>query len=237
MTRAILATLVIGSIAAPAGVRAAQTPTTPTTPTVVTEGSATVKRAPDQAWLTIATDTRDAQADAARRKSSASLRAVQDALRQAGLPADAIRTTGFSLMPDLEWNNGRSTVRGYVVRNQIEARIDALDRLGQVIDAVNATGDTTVTISGPRFALKDQSEAEREALQQAVQAALARADAIAAGAHRAIGAIVKIEDHTVSGPAPRFMATEGMRAAQAPTPITPGEIEIRAEVSLTVELR
>jgi uncharacterized protein YggE len=235
MIRSTLATLVLVALAAPAA-RGAQAPSTPT---IVTEGSATVKRAPDQAWLTMATDTRDPQADAARRKSAASMKAVQDALRQAGLPADAIRTTGFSLAPDLEWNNGRSTVKGYIVHNQIEARIDALDRLGQVIDAVNATGDTTLTVSGPRFDLKDWSEAERDALQRAVQAALARAEAIAAGAHRTVGPIVRLEERNVSGPPPqpRFMAAEGMRAAQAPTPITPGEIEISADVSLTAELR
>ena len=67
----------------------------------------------------------------------------------------------------MEWNNGRGTVKGYVVRNEVEVRIDDLSRLGRVIDAANATKNTTLTIVGPRFALKDQQAAEAEALRLA----------------------------------------------------------------------
>jgi uncharacterized protein len=228
-TTAVLVFLAVGA--------SAQTPGA--APVVITQGEATVTRAPDQAWLAVATETRDPRADEARRKSAESMRAVEDALRRAGLPADAIKTTGFSLVPDMEWSNGRGTVKGYIVRNQIEARVDAIDRIGQVIDAANATRDSTLTISGPRFTLKDRQEAEAEALRQAVQSALGRAQAIAAGARKTVGAILRIEEQAVGGPArpqPFLMQAAGARA-EPPTPVTPGDIDVHAQVTLTAELR
>lgn len=218
---------------------AAQTPSQ--IPVVVTQGEATVKRAPDQAWLTVATETRDGKADNARRISAESMTAVQAALRATGLSADAIQTTGYSLSLDMEWKNGRSTVKGYIVRNQIEVRVDNLDQLSDVIDAANSNRSTTLTISGPRFALKNQQVTETEALRLAVQAALMRAQAIASGAGRMLGRITRIEEENLE----RVHRPESylMRAAMAKsdesveTPIAIGDIEVRVKVSLTAELR
>ena len=217
----------------------AQTAAVPS-PQVVTRGEATVKRAPDQAWLTVATETRDVRAEEARRKSAEATTAVQAALKGTGLAPDAIRTTGYSLSPEMERNNGRGTVKGYVVRNQVEVRVDDLNKLGDVIDAANATKSTALTISGPRFALKDQQAAETDALRLAVQAAMTRAQAMATGAKRTLGNIVRIEDQgapRLMQPQPMFRMAAGAQAADVQTPITPGEIEVHAEVTMTVELR
>jgi len=201
---------------------------------------ATVKRAPDRAWLTIATETRDVRADDARQKSAQATTEVQAALKAAGLAADAIRTTGYVLTPEMEWNNGRGTVKGYVVRNEVEVRVDDLNLLGRVIDAANATKSTALTLSGPRFALKDQQSAEAEALRLAVESAAVRAQAIAAGAKRMLGPVVRIDDQgpaNTNQPQPMLRMTMARSAEAAETPITPGDIEVRAEVSVTFELR
>ena len=71
--------------------------------------------------------------------------------------------------------------RGYIARNQIDVRVDDLDRLGPAIDAAGASGATSM--AGLRFDLKDRAGAEREALRLAVEDAMARAKAIAAGAN------------------------------------------------------
>lgn len=230
--------LAAAALACGASVAGAQTPAS--SPVVVTRGEAIVKRAPDQAWLTVATETRDVRAEDARRKSAEATTAVQAALKGTGLAADAIRTTGYSLTPEMDWNNGRGTVKGYLVRNQVEVRVDDLARLGAVIDAANATKSTALTISGPRFALKQQDEAEAEALRAAVQAAMTRAQAMAAGARRTLGNIVRVEDQSGSRlpqPQPMFRMAAAAGQDNPQTPITPGEIEVRAEVSVTVELR
>jgi hypothetical protein len=229
--------LLLIALLTPAAASLAQTVSSP--PVIVTQGEAVLKRAPDQAWLTVATEQRESQPTEARRRGAEAMTAVQAALRRAGVSGDAIRTTGFSLTPDVEWVGGRSTIRGYVMRNQIEVRVDNLDRLPSVIDAVNSPKSAGLSIVGPRFDLKNRQAAENEALQRAVELALERAQAIAAGARRTVGPIARIEAHAVDGmPRPVPMMDRMVAARQeTPTPITPGEIEIRAMVTVTVEIR
>lgn len=207
-------------------------------PVIVTEGEAIVKRAPDRAWLSMSTETREPRAADARRRGAEAMTSLQSALRAAGVPSDAIRTLSFGLVPEMDWNNGKGTVRGYLVRNQIEVRIDDIDKLGEVIEAANTSKSTSVSVTGPRFDLKDRSSAESEALRQAVQVAMTRAQAMAAGAKRSLGAIVRIEDRgTPGGPEPKMFTMAARAAGPVETPINPGEIEVRGAVSVTVELR
>lgn len=232
MTRMLLACILLAVTAVDARAQ------TSMVPVVVTQGEAAIKRAPDRAWLTIATETRDSNAAAARRLSAESMTSLQASLRGVGLATDAIRTTGYSLAPDMEWKNGRGIVRGYIVRNQIEVRIDDLDRLSEVIDTANTARGTTLSIVGPRFGLKDEAAVQAEALRTAVASAMSRAQAMAAGAGRSLGAITRIEEHNLGSPAPPQPMMMRMAAAEAaPTPIEPGEIEIRALVTLTVQLQ
>jgi uncharacterized protein YggE len=206
-------------------------------PVIVTRGEAILKRAPDQAWVSIAAESRAATAAQAQQANADAMRAVQAALAKSGLPADAVKTTGYSLQPDMEYSGGRSRVRGYIARNSIEVRVDDLQKLSTVIDAAGQSGATNM--SGLRFDLKDRANVEREALRLAVQDAMARARAIAAGANAQIGAIVRIDEQGGFEPPPMPMyRTQTLAVEAAPqTPITPGEVEIRAQVTLTVAVR
>ena len=206
-------------------------------PVIVTRGESVLKRAPDQAWVSIAAESRASTAAQAQQANADAMRAVQAALAKAGLPADAIKTTGYSMQPDMEYTGGRSRVRGYIARNSIEIRVDDLTKISAVIDAAGQSGATNM--SGLRFDLKDRANVEREALRLAVQDAMARARAIAAGANAQIGAIVRIDEQGGFDPPPMPMyRTQTATMAEAPqTPITPGEVEIRAQVTLTVAVR
>jgi uncharacterized protein YggE len=234
MRRSIPLMLVL--LAAPA-TALAQAPRPADPPSIVTRGTGTVKRAPDQAWVSIAAETRATAPGEAQRLNAEAMTAVQAALKRLGLAADAVKTTGYSLSPDTEWVNGRARIRGYIARNQIEVRVDALDRLSSVLDAAGASGATT--IAGIRFDLRDRELVEREALRLAVEDALARARAVALGARASVGAILRIVDEADAfRPMPAAMRGTAMEAAAAPpTPISPGEIEITATVMVTVEIR
>jgi uncharacterized protein len=205
-------------------------------PVVVAQGEAVVTRVPDQAWLTMGSETRDVRAERARALSAEGMRALQDALKGIGLTDEAIRTTGYSLIPEIDWKGGKSVARGYVVRNQIEVRIDDLDLVPAAIDVATTARSTSLSITGPRFTLKDEASAQAEALRLAVTSALGRARAMATGAGRTLGAITRIEEHNLGGSAPEPMMRTAM-ADVVSTPISPGELEIRAMVTLTVELR
>ena len=215
-------------------------------PSIVTHGQATVKRAPDRAWLTVSTEVREAKSADARQKSADVMTAVQNALKATGLAADAIRTTGYSLTPEMLWTGGTASVKGYVAHNEIEVRVDDLEKLSQVIDAANSPKSAALSVVGPRFDLRNRDGAEQDVLRLAVENGLARAQAIATGARRNLGQILRIDETNMStdipGPRPMMARAVAGRAGGAAqpetaTPITPGVIEIHAEVTVTVGIR
>ena len=216
---------------------AAQAPAMPPTPVITTSGEGVVKRAPDRAWVTIAVASRARAAQDAQRMNTDAMTAVIDRIKSTGIPAEAIRTTGYNLQPEFDYAGGKQSLRGYVARNQVEVRIDALPKTGDVIAAAVGTGATNV--SGMRFDLKDRESAEQEAIRLAVRDARARADAAASGGGVQIERIMRIDEQREIDNI-RPMAGVAMMRAEAPAqpvPIEAGEIEIRARVTLTAAIK
>jgi len=215
---------------------AAQEPP-PQVPSIVTNGEAIVRRAPDQALIYAAVETRARNPRDAQRQNADLMAAVQKRIADAGIARDAVRTTGYSVQQEFDYSNGRRIPREYAAHNGVEVRLDAIDRTGEILDAVIQAGATNV--GGVRFDLKDRAAAEREALRLAVVDARGRADALAAGAGRTVDRILRIDDTRSQMPVP--VRTELMTAravdAAAPTPIEPATIEIRAHVVLTVAIK
>jgi uncharacterized protein YggE len=211
---------------------------------IVAQGESVVKAAPDQAWATVAVETREAKAPEARRLAAVAMTSVMAALKTAGLPADAIKTIGFSLNPDYEYVNGRQRMRGFVVSNQVQVRIDDVAKVADVLDAVGGLAlatSSTLTIANLRFDLKNRAQLERDALRLAVEDALANAKAMAAGAAVTLGRIARIDQ---TGGSPKYqemqqpmMAMAARDGGAVSTPISPSEIEIRSAVMLTVEIK
>ncbi len=226
----LVTTLTLIVLAAPAAL--AQTPPGP--PVIVTTGQAEIEMAPDVAWVSIAAESRGAEPGTAQRAAAEAMSAVQAALAAAGIDRADVRTTGYSVQPDMDRSGGRSRVIGYIARNQVEVRVLDLGRLGAVIDAAGASGATSM--AGLRFDLADRATVERDALRRAVEDAIWRARAIADGARMTLGPIVRIDEQA------QFRPSYGaeMRMAAAPpaeTPISPGQVQISAQVTLTVQIK
>jgi uncharacterized protein len=215
----------------------AQQPSTPAEPQVVASGQGIVQAVPDRAWITIGAESRASTAREAQRLNTAAMTPILDKLRGAGIPGDAIKTVGYDLQYEWDYVNNRRVGRGYVARNTVEVRVDAIDRVGDLLELAGTSGATT--LGGVRFDLKDRSKLEREALRLAVADARAKAEAIAAGAGRTIERIVRIEEQGVSGgPVPMFRREMAMQAtAGGPPPIEAGQTELRAQVTMTAILK
>lgn len=209
----------------------------PETPLIVTTGQAEVKKAPDRAWVAINAESRAKDPKEAQRLNAAAMNAVMEKLKGMNLGADAIRTTAYELHPEFDYANNRQTLRGYVARNAIEVRVDEIARIADVLGVAVGSGATSV--GGLRFDLRDRVAAEREALRLAVQDARSRADAAAAGAGVQIVRVQRVEEQRMFEPGPRPMMRDAVQSmvADAAPPITPGTIEIRSTVTLTVVVR
>lgn len=214
----------------------AQTTVANDPPTIVVSGEGIVKVAPDQAWVRIGVESRSKVSKEAQQRNADVMTAVQQKLTSLGIPKDAIKTVGVDLQLEFDYRDGKQTPRGYVARNTIEVRVDDFAKVGDVLDASVGSGATT--IHGLRFDVKARETIEQEALTAAVGNAMTKANAIAAGAKRAVDRIMRIEEvFTGGGPQPMMERAVVMRMADTPTPVEAGEIEIRAQVRLTVAIK
>lgn len=230
--------LVLLSLSAVAPLRA-QAPASSTSPepVVVVSGEGLVQAAPDRAWIMVSAESRAPSPREAQRRTAELMRPVLEKLRAAKIPDDAVRTTGYDLQQEFDFTNGKRVPRGYVARNSIEVRVDDVSRVGELLEAVVDQGATSV--NGLRFDVKDQGKLEREAVRRAVTDARLKAEAAAAGAGRALDRLVRIEEAGSARPPvpmPFARAVVADAGGGAP-PVSMGQIEVRAQVSVTFSLK
>lgn len=235
----IVRTLALILCVAPSVALAQQQPAQPAEPVVITVGEGIVQAIPDRAWITITAESRAGNPREAQERNTQAMTPVLTKLKAAGVPAEAIRTVGYDLQYEWDYVNNRRVGRGYVARNTIEVRVDSVDRVGEFLEI--AVGSGATALGGIRFDLKDRSKLEREALRLAVADARGKAEAAAAGAGRAIERIIRIDEGPMHGgpvPMPRVAMREALQASDAAAPpISAGQTEIRAQVTLTAVLK
>jgi uncharacterized protein YggE len=222
----------------PSAMSAQQTSAVPAEPVVVVTGEGLVLAVPDRAWINIGAESRASSPREAQRQNAELMRPVQEKLRAAGIPAEAVRTIGYDVQYEWDFVNGKRVGRGYVARNTIEVRIDMIDRVSEYLEI--AVGSGATSLNGIRFDVKDQGKLERDALSMAVANARSKAEAAASGAGRSIDRILRVDEQGgVSPPMPvRYMREAAQTvAADAAPPISAGQIEIRARVSVTAVLK
>ena len=221
-------------------VAAAQQPTpSRETSVVVTSGEAVLHATPDRAWITFSAESRAATPRETQRRNTDAMKPALDRLRAAGIADEAIKTTAYALEPDWDYSEKGRQLRGYVARNTVMVRVDAVDRVGELLEMVVSAGATTV--DNVRFDVKDRATLEREALRLAVADARSRAEAAASGAGAVVDRILRIDEQGITSPPvvmrQTFQATARVAAAPEPAPIETGELEVRAAVTVTSILK
>ena len=237
VTQLKAAAVLLSVLLCPLAATAQQQNTIPEPPVVVTSGEGLIQATPDRAWITVSAESRAGNPRDAQRRNADAMMPVIDKLRAGGIPAEAIRTIGYDLQQEWDFVNNQRVSRGYVARNTIEVRVDNVSRVGELLEMAVGSGATSV--GGVRFDLKDRAKLEREALRLAVEDARARADAAAAGAGRSIDRVLRIDAQSAGAPAPipRLASLREQTPVSDAPPIAAGQIEIRAQVTLTSALK
>ena len=206
---------------------------------VTMSGVGVVRRAPDVASLLLRIEVRAPRSAAAQQRAAEIASTLATRLRQLRIPDEAVQTASYQLSRDYDYVKGQSIFRGYLVRHTMQVRVEALARLGEIIDAVESVGP--ITIDGPEFGLRSSDAAEAEAFKQAVASARAKADSAAQASGARVVRILSIDEQ---GPGAsmdeRPLSPIAARAPQADAPqthIAPGELTIAARVTMTAEIR
>jgi hypothetical protein len=206
--------------------------------TLTAEGAVTA--APDMAIVNLGVMTEGATADAAMRANAQRMNALTAVLRRAGIAERDIQTSGLSVNPQYVYHNNQTPrISGYQASNQVTVRVRDLDTLGRVLDDAIAAGGNT--LNGVSFGLQEPEVAMNAARQDAVREALQRAELYASAAGLRVHRIVSISEGGGYAPPPYYPAPMAMRMegadAAAPTPVAPGELETRVNLSFVIELR
>ncbi|HWV58634.1 MAG TPA: SIMPL domain-containing protein [Longimicrobiales bacterium] len=202
--------------------------------TITVTATGTATRQPDRARVLLAVETVAVTADAATDANSRRMEAVFAALRALGLGPDQLRTTGFELYPeyarDRPVDQPEPRIVGYRARNSIQATVDDVTRVGEVLDAaISAGADRVMSLW---FELQDPAAARADALRDAVAKARAEAEAIAGALGEPLGPVLDISTTgatPVRAPMP-LAAARDMAYAEA-VPVEPGELDISAFVT------
>ncbi len=212
----------------------AQQPQTKQPPAIATVGESIVTARPDRARIDVGVVTQANTSQAAVSQNAQKLEETMKRLRALlGSNAD-IKTVSYSLQPNYRYpkEGGEPTISGYTATNIIRVTLDDLTKVGEVIDTASGAGANRV--QSLQFTLKDDQEIQAQALREAAIRARKKADALAS----ALGVrTVRILNVTESSqPVYPVRDVAFARAEAATTPIEPGMIEVRAIVSLTVEI-
>lgn len=227
--RALAGLLLVAPIAA------AQDPTTrPQVPQIVTSAQGEARVAPDKATISVGVQTRATTAAAAATQNSQKQRAVIDAIKAKGVPADQITTSNFNVIPETRYDReGQQAPRttSYLVMNSITVELKRIDQVGPVIDAALAAGANQ--INSLNFGIQNPDSARRAALAQAVAKSRADAEVMARAAGGTLGPLIEMaagESYVPRPPIP-FAAEQRMAVAKADVPIEAGLETILASVT------
>jgi uncharacterized protein len=217
----LLAALALFGAAAIAGVaqpHLARSAATPDAKTITVTGNGTIETVPDTATFSFTVTTQADTAKAALAKNGSIADAVTAALHGA-----KVQTSEVILQPQL--NDAGTAVLGYTASTTVTAETD-LAKAGPLVDAAVAAGATGV--SGPSWSRSDYNSLYRQALQNAVTDAKAKAQALADSANLALGAVTSVTEGGGAVPLPFASA-----AADGVAKLEPGAQTVDASVTVT----
>jgi len=207
-------------------------------PTIRVTGDSTVTVKPDQAEINIGVVTQAQTAQAAASQNAQKQDTIISELRKALGQAAEIKTISYSLSPNYRYpkEGGPPTITGYTASNIVQVKTSNLAQVGKVIDLATESGANT--IQSLRFTLKDETAARAQALREASTKARLKAEAIASALGLKIQRVLHVEEGgSIIRPVEYAAEMGAMRAAvAAPTPIESGSLDVRASVTLTIEV-
>lgn len=211
--------------------------------TITIQGHGEVTAAPDTAFINSGVTSQAATAREALDANTASMAELIATLKEAGIEARDIQTSGFSVSPNYVYTDARDDngynlppkINGYVVSNTVSVKVRELTALGEVLDkAVNVGANT---INGVSFSVEDPSKLYDEARKAAFADARKKGELYAELAGASLEEIVSIsESQDFGGPQPQTYSFKAEAAAARDVPVEAGEMSFAINVSVAWDL-
>jgi uncharacterized protein YggE len=205
-------------------------------PTVSVSGHGSVNVPPDTASVTIGVDVIKRTLDEAQETATVQATAVIEALKDAGISAEDIRTSQFNvnILRDNSANANPTAITGFKITNQLRVTVRDIDQLGELLEAAVSAGANS--IYGIGFFVDDRTAATSEARIAAVEDARIKAEELASAAGMTLGPVVAMSE----GVAPITYGMAGGGAGGAgggAVPVEPGAAPVAVDVTMVFALR
>ena len=217
--------------------------------TIQVSASDSVKVSPDMADLSLTICPQGATAQEAQAQAASELDELKAALAALGIDEKNIVASQVNIYARYDWSDYVEKIVGYQASIDITLRELTIDQANSAIPAIAGIEDTT--LDGTRFYVSTYDERYQEALVSALQVAQAKAQVLAQAAGAQLGAVANVcenydsQEYRYSSVQAKSEA-DTMAVAEAAAADTgagngsdmlnPGEIEIKASISVTYEL-
>lgn len=181
---------------------------------------------PDLAIVTLGVELSKPDITTAQQEASQRMAAVLAALKARGIPEEKVKTVSYSIWVERNYEQPDQPITGYRVFHLVEAQVQPVDRVGEIIEAAVAAGANS--ISGISFTVADPSTVIRQARELAMRDARDRASHLAQLAGVTLGAPIRI---TEGGAFPPPVPVEA-RAGAGAGPVPPGETLVSVVVTI-----
>lgn len=234
MIRPILPIAAVAAMAPPA---AAEVAIESNGPVIALSVSESVSVDPDIANLSAGVTTVAPTAVEAMRQNARQMNDVIDRIEALGIDEDDIQTSGVNLNAEYDYNQQtrQQEFRGYRVMNRVSIVLRDIQRTGEVLDALVASGATD--LGGIGWAVDDPAPAVEQARQAAFATARQRAQNYAQLSGYSDVRLLEISENVTSRPMPMgrdIVLTAS--AANESTPVRPGQVNAGITVNFSFEM-
>ncbi|MDM7911620.1 MAG: SIMPL domain-containing protein [Methanotrichaceae archaeon] len=205
---------------------------------LIVQGEGKVFAAPDMVTIVLGVETRNASAAGAVAENAILMSNTTNALLEAGIEEKDIQTSTYSLTtvpeeePTTAGREEETKPPEFIATNRVTVKLNNTEDVGRVLDAAVAAGSNN--IQSISFDLRDPSPEKDMALTMAIEDASRKAGVAASAAGVELGRILEVSEGY------SFVSARSEAAAFAlaapTTPISPGEIEVTASVTMTYEI-
>lgn len=208
-----------------------------TDPRLVTvSGEGKIVVTPDLAYIDIGVQTKNPDAAMAQQENAKLMAVVINAIKAAGVKAEDIQTTGYSLYQTYDYYAEKQNDPYYIANNTVNVKVKDITKVGQIIDSATKAGANT--INSIRFTIDDDSQYYQEALKLAMADAKGKAQAVLGTFGKTAGLPYSVSEVSNGGGLYYdYYPGKGVAEAamDASTPIESGQITITANVSVSYD--
>lgn len=232
----LMVALLIGVISANAPTELSIAATEGVDPRLVTvQGLGEIVVTPDLAYIDIGVQTKNEDAAIAQKENAKLMTAVVEAIKAAGIKAEDIKTTGYSIYQTYDYVLEKQSAPYFIANNTVNIKVKDITKVGAIIDTATAAGANTV--NGIRFTIADDSKVYGEALKLAMADAKGKATAIMGTYGKTPGLPYSVTEVSNGGGLfyDYLPGKGGDVAMEASTPIESGVITITANVTVSYD--